>query len=111
MKAKNSLIDSFKILHMFCWCFGVVLFQIGIDEKTGYEVITPVPFFMYFGFMIISNIFCNLSVALGLYISTTQTNLSVYEFLKIVFNSFNDGNMLDIITYCGSLIGCMFIGK
>ena len=125
----NSLVDSFWFWFKIAQLIGNFPFTKVIDEESGFEIVKPLSKRVYivlelisfgFSYAIIGQIlnisriewyllqkkfktFPSFSTVIGLFISTSQTNFSIHQFIKIAFIDINE-SFFDALTFMATIL-------
>ena len=98
MEVKNSLINTFWGFLKISQLIGHFPFKKGIDEATKFELIKPLDSCISFCTFTLSHSIMFGSLAIGVYISSSQMNLTMWNFLKSIYVDINETS-LDTITW------------
>ena len=105
---KNSLVDSFPCVFKMSKMAGFLPFKKGIDEATGYQIAQPLGSFSTKGILALSKTFLFSFLAFGIYLSTSQADISLMELLEIIMVDINEPGF-DTITFLATFFSVQLL--
>ena len=105
---KNSLVDSFPCVFKMSKMAGFLPFKKGIDEATGYQIAHPLCSLSTMGILALSKTVLISFLAFGIYLSTSQADISLMELLKIVMVDINEPGF-DTITFLATFFSVQLL--
>ena len=108
VQVKNSWVDSFPCVFKMSKMAGFLPFKKGIDEATGYQIAQPLCSFSTMGILALSKTFLISFLAFGIYLSTSQADISLMELLEIIMVDINEPGF-DTITFLATFFSVQLL--